>query len=1064
MRLTRRPGAALLAQTDEKKEKLREMYLADEGMTNAQTAKYLKKLKFDESRVKKEAKFLVEACRTPEAKRRASPVQALLHEYRLSSTEGVTLLSLAEALLRVRSKEGRSRLIADKLDRPSTEWIKGHLSLRKPAVVNAASTALAASEFVVGSEETFKTVAGDSLGALCHRVGADVVRMAVTRLMTKLGNEFVLGETIQKALHRAHSMPPKIAFSYDMLGEAARTQEDADRYFDAYATAIAEVGRHHHSSGTGAMAPPPGISVKLSALDPRFEPGRRSDVVPRLVDRVVDLSQRAADNGLDLTIDAEEASRLEMQLDVLSGTSERLRASRPGWEGLGLAVQAYQKRAGAAVDYVADIARRDHRSALRVRLVKGAYWDAEIKLAQVLGLSSFPVFTRKEATDASYQSIAAKLLFDYGDCLSPAFATHNARTVAVVAELARQANTNHVARPRLLGMGQDLHDAAVQGSFSSEVVTQRIYAPVGNHTELLAYLVRRLLENGANSSFVHALADDTVPADDLAADPVALLEKKKFSPHPAVPEPPDLFLPRPNSRGIDLAADGAGAMAFAIEASTAEMDHTWSEGEGDVVFDPSTGLEVGRVIPATPEDVKKAAEMARKAQRGWCDLGADKRAVILRKAADEVEARSPFLCSILVAEAGKTWPDAIGEVREAVDFLRYYADRGEQDLQRQELPSAVGEKNELSYRGSGIWGAIAPFNFPMAIFIGQVAGPLAAGNAVLAKSAVQTPLAGAAMVQCLHDAGVPSDVLCHLPGGPKVGEDIVQLVDGVVFTGSLATARAIHRSQSLCSQGPLPQLVAETAGLNALIADESALPEQLVADTLRSAFVSAGQRCSSARILFVPDQTKDVVLPMLAGAVKELRLGDPADLSVDCGPLIDIQARDNVQAHVDKLLLNEKVHLLAAAPDLDQNRFPHLDPSNFFPPTVLQLPSFDVLPTSECFGPVLHVLTYDARKDNALSDLLQDVNSLGYGLTCGLHSRLDSAHATFSRASNAGNLYVNRDTVAAVVEAQPFGGSGLSGTGPKAGGPNYVRRFAHEFVVTTNTAASGGDIDLMSRV
>jgi len=1075
--------AQLERNDDPTKRRLREAYLSDEASRNSSN---VKAALLDEARVKREAKLLVEACRTTEAKKRASPVQALLHEYRLSSTEGVTLLSLAEALLRVRSKEGRSRLIADKLgDRKArnAQWLKGHVGVGKPVVVNAASTALAASELVVGSEQAFKSVAGDALGSLVHRVGADVVRVAVVSLMKKLGDEFVLGETIGSALKRASKMP-HLAFSYDMLGEAARTRDDAERYFQAYANAVEEVGvgqrqredQHH---------PAPGLSVKLSALDPRFEPGRRQDLLlsesssSSLVEKVSELCEMAADRGLDLTIDAEEAARLELQLDVLSATSARLATSRPGWEGLGLAIQAYQKRAPAAVDWVAEnVARRDKRRALRVRLVKGAYWDAEIKLAQILGLASFPVFTRKEATDCSYQAVAAKLLLEYSDCLKPAFATHNARTVAAVADIARKKPpAQDLEFQRLLGMGEDLHLAAKDVCFGddfpkSKVVT-RVYAPVGNHTELLAYLVRRLLENGANSSFVHALADDSVKAEELASDPVQLLEKKfEFTSHPAVTAPSEIFGPRrPNSRGIDLTSDIKAAALFAERASAFEEDASFFEKaaveEEAVVLDPSTGLECGRFRPSTTSDVDVALQSAVLGQPAWCALGGAKRGTILRGAAEEVEARGAKLCSLLVAEAGKTWADAIGEVREAVDFLRYYAERAEVDLAPSIMPSVVGERNELCYKGRGVWAAIAPFNFPVAIFVGQAAGALAAGNAVVVKSAPQAPLSGAAVVECLHGAGVPKDVLFHVTGGAEVGRALVRdsRVDGVAFTGSVATARLIAKDLAARREGPLPSFIAETAGLNALVADESALPEQLVNDALRSAFVSAGQRCSSARLLFVPQQTADVVLPMLAGAARELRLGDPADLSVDCGPLVDRDAKEKVRAHVDDLLANEDVTVLAAAPDLDRSRFPHVDPANFYPPTILLLQgSLDRLPRQECFGPVLHVLTYDARAGDALAALLDQINDLGFGLTCGLHSRLDSAHAIAASKSKAGNLYINRDTVAAVVEAQPFGGTGLSGTGPKAGGPNYVRRFAHEHVVTTNTAAAGGDIDLMTRV
>lgn len=1000
--------------------------------------------------------------------------QTLLHEYALSSKEGVTLLSLAEALLRVRSAEGRSRLIQDKLDAAGAEWSKG-LGLSKPALVNAASTALAAGEFVVGSKSFMQAAAGTSLGALVHRIGSDAVRVAVVALMRKLGEEFVLGETIEAAMQRAdhhtlevsESRDQTVLYSFDMLGEAARTARDADEYFEHYASAIKAIGTrcaHPH----GNLAQPSGVSVKLSALDPRFEPSRRAELVAadssQLVARVVELATMAAAHGLDFTIDAEEASRLELQLDVVAKVSRTLAQSMPDWEGLGLAVQAYQRRATAVIDWIAEVARRDGRKQLRVRLVKGAYWDYEIKLAQLLGLPSFPVFTRKEATDVCYAACVGKLLAEHRDCVRPAFATHNARTVATVAHVARQTGNSNFELQRLHGMGLDLHAAAHATLFASNKIATRIYAPVGKHDKLLAYLVRRLLENGSNSSFVHALADDSIPAVSLAADPVSVLERRfAWSPHAAIRQPLDLFGQgaRKNSQGIELCVDFSGLEAFAVDANHGTDNHATFSGDV-VVVDPTTGGRVGYARQSTAADIDEALRSASQSFARWDGLGPSVRAAILRAAGDIYESRREALCALLVAEAGKTWFDALGEVREAVDFLRYYADQAEIQLAPCVLPGVVGERNELSYRGRGIFAAISPWNFPLAIFTGQLAAALAAGNTVIAKSAPQTPLIAEACVAALYDAGIPCDVLHHLPDPlNKVGPLLVQdtRVGGIIFTGSGETATAINRELAL-RPGPITPLVAETAGLNALIADESALPEQLVTDVIRSAFVSTGQRCSNTRLLCVPTQTANDVLSMLAGAVTEVRVGDPADLSVDCGPLIDPAAKQAVQHHVDTLLHRPGVHILAQAPPKPQ----HLPDACFFSPIVLQLPTLSFLPTKECFGPVLHILTYDARADDALSNLIHQVNSFGYALTAGLHSRLDTAHDVMARHNAAGNLYINRDTVAAVVESQPFGGTRLSGTGPKAGGPNYVRRFAVEQVVSINTAANGGDIDLMSRV
>ncbi|KAJ8605534.1 hypothetical protein CTAYLR_000082 [Chrysophaeum taylorii] len=1033
---TRSPGAVLRSQTlawqEASRRWIRESHYADERAVNLSNVRACRHSRAEEAVIVENAVRLVKACRTPEAKRRASPVQSLLHEYRLSSREGATLLSLAEAVLRVRSPEGRSRLIADKLE--NVEW--GRMGLGKPAIVNAASAALAAGEIA-----TRAPASDGALAALVHRIGRDAVRVAVVALMRRLGDEFVLGENIEVAMDRAARDARKVEslrHSYDMLGEAAKTAQDAEIYWEAYAEAIDAIGRRF---GEGE------ISVKLSALDPRFEPHRLDDV-GKVVGRVVELATRAADRGIDLTIDAEEAARLELQLDVVSHVSSEMARIRPSWKGLGLAVQAYQRRAPQIVDWAASTIATKSRP-LRVRLVKGAYWDSEIKWAQQLGAATFPVFTRKEATDACYAACASKLL-EARDLFYPAFATHSARTVATVAWLADRCENRNFEFQRLHGMGEDLHAAA--RDFLTDAPT-RVYAPVGDHDRLLAYLVRRLLENGANSSFVHAVADDSVPAETLALDPAAVLEHKHLcSPHPEIKQPPDLFLPRQNSRGLDVSD------VLALHEFAQNVDDDRVSGGEVAVYDPTTGDRAGSAPQASDQDVAAALGGAKAAQPAWDATGLEKRATILRNAADELEARRETLCGLLVADAGKTWVDGVGEIREAADFLRYYADRAEADLADRALPGPVGETNTLAYRGRGVWAAVSPFNLPLAIFVGQMAAPLVAGNAVVAKSAPQTPLVASAVIDVMRAAGVPEDVLAHLPDprdlvGPLLVGD--PRVDGVVFTGSGLAARSIARTLA-DRDGPIVPLIAETAGLNAIIADESALPEQLVHDAVRSAFNSAGQRCSSARLLCVPSQTKDRVLEMLAGAVAELRVGDPARVDVDCGPLIDARAKDRVAAHVDGLLSTPGVRILARANCQDDG--------NFYPPLLLELPDLDALPRDECFGPVLHVVAYDSTAKNALQSLIHEINNLGYGLTMGLHSRLDGARHLAIGASAAGNLYVNRDCIAAVVESQPFGGHRLSGTGPKAGGPNYVRAFAVEHVVSTNTAASGGDYDLMARI
>jgi len=1091
-----------------------------------------------EERVQLDASALVIACRAPGARGATSPVQALLHEYSLSSHEGVTLLGLAEALLRINSAEGRSRLIADKLaavraggngvvgNGKAASWTAGHIGLEKPLVVNAAATALATGEAVVGARANLTSHLGMTIGTpfaeLVLRLGEPAIRVVVTALMRKLGDEFVLGETIERAIRRGNadavthastspSLPRQMSFSFDMLGEAARTQKDADAYWESYAHAIKTVGASAALGSSGELKP--GVSVKLSALDPRFEPSHRAALLGHvqplgvagvrgsLVDSVSQLAALAADAGVDLTIDAEEASRLELQLDIISAVSSKLSRSHPGWDGLGMAVQTYQRRASAVVDWLADVARRDSRK-FKMRLVKGAYWDSEMKVAQGLGLPTFPVYTRKEATDVCYHACIAKVLHEHADAITPAFATHNARTLSVVAALARARGWSPLGQEgegvpldfeiqRLHGMGQDLHDAATGVGGCLAGVPVRIYAPVGNHDQLLAYLVRRLLENGANSSFVNALADKKVDVAQLVADPALVLEHvHNFTSHPKIAPPRELFSFDPvknvkahglrkNSEGYELGyditamekfAEGMAAVDFTAPRKTpattplavlsawrsvvptsraAALARGGSGAEIQAVVDPTTGTAAGAVSPATPIDIECALEAATAAQPGWDALGASARAGVLRRAADAFEAHCAPLCALLVSEAGKTVPDAISEVREAVDFLRYYANDAEIALAPTVLRGPVGERNEMHFRGRGVWASIAPWNFPLAIYIGQAAAALAAGNAVLAKSAPQTPLCAAAAVALLHGAGVPKAVLAHLPGGAKVGAALVndQRVDGVVFTGSGEAARAIFRQLAARPvDSALAPLLAETAGLNALIADESALPEQLVSDAVRSAFGAAGQRCSSARLLCVPMESSQTVVDMLIGAMAELSVADPAYLDTDVGPLIDTASVERVQAHVDALMQVAGVKLLGRAalplPAVSAPQQPAggglaLPPlpadarPSFFAPVLLEIPSLSALPRRECFGPVLHVLRYDSRPVDSLEKLIRDINKLGYGLTMGLHSRLDSAHATARSSTAAGNLYINRDTIGAVVESQPFGGSRLSGTGPK---------------------------------
>ena len=986
------------------------------------------------------------------ANRDRGGLEAFLGEYALSTHEGVVLMCLAEALLRVPDAATADRLIRDKLE--AGDW-KKHLGESPSLFVNASTWALMLTGRVVQLGERAADWK-DVLGRLLARSGEPLIRQAVTVAIRMLGTQFVLGRTIEEALQRSREAARRgCRFSFDMLGEAAVTQADAERYAARYAAAIAAVGQAADSGRS--IFERNSVSVKLSALHPRFEPQQRSRVMRELVPRLLELARAARVRNVGLTLDAEESDRAELTLDVLDAVC----ADRDlgGWDGVGIAVQAYGKRATAIIDWLAALARVRGRR-LPVRLVKGAYWDSEIKRAQEQGLSEYPVFTRKAATDASYLACARALLAD-PQAFFPMFATHNAHTLAAVHALATDARDYEFQR--LHGMGEELYEHVT--SADGLGVAVRIYAPVGEHEDLLSYLVRRLLENGANTSFVNRLADDETPLDAIVADPVEVLGAAEPRRNPRIPLPGALFPGRRNSEGVLLTEASRSTTLLAQIERELGVPLVATPSIGGVaaplvaavpVMDPACReRRVGSVAPATAAQTERAVTMANAAQGAWDDRGGAARAEVLERAAQLFELRLPLLVGLCVREAGKTLPNALGDVREAVDFLRFYAAGARADFAAPlALPGPTGERNELRLHGRGVFACISPWNFPLAIFTGQVAAALAAGNAVVAKPAEQTPLTASAAIQALHEAGVPGEVLHFLPGsGSEIGAALVRdsRVAGVAFTGSTEVAQLINR-QLAARDGPIATLIAETGGLNAMIADSTALPEQLVRDAVTSAFDSAGQRCSALRVLFVQEEIAQRVLALLEGAMAELKLGDPLALDTDVGPVIDRDALAALDAHAQRMTREGRLIARASlAADVAER-------GTFFAPRAFEIDGIGRL-TREVFGPILHVVRYSADR---LDAVCAAINATGYGLTLGVHSRIDATAELVRSRVRVGNLYVNRNQIGAVVGAQPFGGEGLSGTGPKAGGPHYLKRFAVERVACINTTAAGGNASLLS--
>jgi RHH-type proline utilization regulon transcriptional repressor/proline dehydrogenase/delta 1-pyrroline-5-carboxylate dehydrogenase len=1018
-----------------------------------------------EARIDRLGERLIGAARRAKTTR-IGGIEDLLREYAPSSEEGLALMVLAEALLRVPDAFTADRLIADKIG--AARWDgEGRAGAgapgSEPLLVSAAAWALGTSARLIGKGETAEGV----IAAAARRIGMGALRAAARQAIQLMGQHFVFGETIEESLRRASAPEARrSSYSFDMLGEGARTAADAARYFEAYRHAIEGIGRRPDAA-SGRL----GISVKLSALHPRYEPLSRARVLAELTPRLTALARMAKQRDLQLTVDAEEADRLELSLDLIDHALAD--PTLAGWDGFGLAVQAYQKRALSVIDHVAMLARQ-HRRRLTLRLVKGAYWDAEIKRAQERGLADYPVFTRKAMTDLNFIACARRMLARRAS-LYPQFATHNALSVATIVELA--GGVEGYEFQRLHGMGEDLYDG-LREQYPGAAC--RVYAPVGAHANLLAYLVRRLLENGANSSFVSRLGDRAVPAADLLIRPQAIIADPARARAAELPLPLNIHAPaRKLAKGVEfgdsLALDAlvasvaqtGAARKAAARASGArgrkdsELPAGAARGLRQIVSPIDGSTIVGIVRDAAAADLPLAMDAAKAALRQWSREPVERRAACLDKAAQLLEADAPRWLRLLQSEAGKTLPDALSEWREAIDFLRYYGAeaRGRFGSPRS-MPGPTGEDNRLHHHGRGVFVCISPWNFPLAIFLGQVAAALVAGDSVLAKPAEQTPLIAVEAAALLHQCGVPEDVLRVVPGDGDTGAALVALpgVAGVAFTGSMAVAAKISRALA-AKEGPIAALIAETGGVNAMIVDATALPEQVADDVVASAFRSAGQRCSALRLLCVQDDVADKVIAMIAGAARELRIGDPRDVGVDIGPVIDAAARAALLDHVE--MLRGRVrrggvleHFAGGVPPDAPNG------GHYVAPHIFELAAASDL-KAEIFGPILHVVRYGASELDAVLDAIE---ANGSGLTLGVHSRIEGTIARILDRRLAGNCYVNRSMIGAVVGTQPFGGFNLSGTGPKAGGPNYLERFAIEQTITINTAAVGGNVGLIDSI
>lgn len=1026
---------------------INEAYRMDETRCVHQRIKQAELPKEALDRIEQTARELVIAVR--KKRKTTSGLDAFLYEYDLSSTEGVALMCLAEAMLRVPDEATIHQLIRDKIT--PANW-KSHAGKSESFYVNAATWGLMLTGKIMTRRDSKVKNLNDALQRFLERSSQPVVHEAVRQAMKILGQQFVMGRTIKEALKRGEE-DNKMGYchSFDMLGEAARTAEDAQRYFESYKNAI--LALKEKAKGKSVYEAP-GISIKLSALHPRYEFTQWETVFPELLETVKKLAVLAKEANIGFTIDAEEADRLDLSLDIVEAIFKD--PELKDWHGFGLAVQAYQKRALLVIEWLTHLAHSEKRR-INVRLVKGAYWDYEIKDSQMKGLKSYPVFTRKVSTDISYIACAKKMIAAQ-DAIYCQFGTHNAQTVATILEL--MGKNRDFEFQCLHGMGHALYDELV----GKDNIHCRIYAPVGSHEDLLPYLVRRLLENGANTSFVNRIIDDQTPIKDLIIDPIAKLQEYESIPHSRIPLPENIFGPeRKNSLGLDLSDrkeelnlnNDFGELTKTKWTAKPSLNKNSKNAEVQKITNPADRKEVvGEVVLSSNEDVQTALKQASAVTWDWDHTPVDTRASYIERAADLLEENMSTLMEIAIREAGKNIFDSLGEVREAVDACRYYAMQARKTLVSETLQGYTGEFDQLQMHGKGIAVCISPWNFPLAIFTSQIVAALVAGNPVIAKPAEQTPLMAAKTVELLHQAGIPKDVLQLLPGrGEVVGADLVAdpRVRVVIFTGSTETAKAINKSLAN-REGAIPTLIAETGGQNAFIVDSTALPEQVVVDVINSSFNSAGQRCSASRVLFLQEEIADKIIHMLQGAMQELKVGDPMLLQTDVGPVIDEDARSMLEKHVDYLKQqNAKLIYQVEVPDQYKD-------GTFFAPRAYEIPNLSVL-KREVFGPILHVIRY---AENELDQVIDEINHTGYGLTLGIHTRINEKVEYIQSRIRAGNAYVNRNIIGAVIGVQPFGGENLSGTGPKAGGPHYLLRLVTERTLTINTTAAGGNASLMT--
>ncbi|NKB39287.1 MAG: bifunctional proline dehydrogenase/L-glutamate gamma-semialdehyde dehydrogenase PutA [Gammaproteobacteria bacterium] len=1036
-------------ESDELFAEINSLYLCDESKLIRELAQQAQQSALESTKVQQLAQKLAAEFRQQQGQ--AQGLKAFLQHYDLSSNEGIVLMCIAEALLRIPDASTMDALIADKLS--SADWRK-HLGETDSLFVNASTWALMLGANTLRPEKAAINNPTQYVKKLFARMEEPVVRAAMKRAMRIMAWQFVMGRNIDEAISRAQNSTNRIyRYSFDMLGEAALTGRDANAYQHAYAEAIESIGSS--SCQKQAIEHKPGISIKLSALFPRYEISQSARAINELSQRLLKLAKMARDHNINLTVDAEESERLEMSLKIFARVfNDRQLGS---WNGLGLAVQAYQKRALPVLRWLQQLAV-DANKTLHVRLVKGAYWDSEIKLAQENGLTDYPVFTRKNNTDVSYLA-CARFLLEHCSAIYPQFATHNAHTIAYVYQ---HRGNRKFEYQRLHGMGEELYNNVIDKNNMN--IPCRVYAPVGRHEDLLPYLVRRLLENGANTSFINQMSQKQQKLEELIKDPLDSIQNgEAFLKNQSIPLPSELFgKRRRNSNGLNF-ADAAELEPLFQEIETVAKQN-WKaapiinsevrKGAVCAIENPATAEKIGELNEVSQKDISKALDLASAAYDSWNALPVKKRATILENTADLFEQKRNALISLCIYEAGKTIVDAHDEVREAIDFLRYYAAQARQKLAKPvSLPGPTGESNHLHYRGRGVMLCISPWNFPLAIFSGQIAAALVTGNTVLAKPAEQTSIVASYAVGLFLNAGLPAGVLQFLPGdGARIGTALLadERIAGVAFTGSTQTAR--HINQTLAARnGAIATLIAETGGQNAMLVDSSALAEQVVLDVVSSSFHSAGQRCSALRVLYLQEEIADEVLGLLSGHMDELVIGDPAELASDVGPLIDAESRQSLLSHLRKISLSEKVIKQC---EIDAA----LKSGYYLPPTVIEIKHIDQL-REEHFGPILHVIRFQSTN---LYRILDDINNCGFGLTFGIHSRIEKRAAAIRDYLKVGNVYVNRSMTGAVVGVQPFGGRGLSGTGPKAGGPNYLQSFLSEQTYTVNTAAIGGNASLLA--